>query len=360
MKIAIVTDAWRPQTNGVVTTLTRTVDCLKALGHEVIMMTPENLPTIPCPTYPEIRLALFQGRRVALWLREELPDALHIATEGPLGLAARRAAKRQNLAFTTSYHTQFPQYLRARYPLPEFVTYAWLRWFHSAATRTLVGTEHVRGELTRNRFNNLVLWSRGVDTELFRPRADAKEQTGLAGKGPILMFVGRVAVEKSVEDLLRADVVGTKVVVGDGPALADFKARYPQAIFTGYQYGEQLATLLAAADVFVFPSRTDTFGLVMLEAMASGVPVAAYPVTGPIDVVVDGQVGCLRADLTQAIEGALKIDRAAARDYAMGYRWENATAQFLSHLVGARSHRPLISSVTSRSGYSNSASTRIG
>ena len=339
MKIAIVTDAWRPQTNGVVTTLSRTAACLRAFGHDVILMTPENLWTIPCPTYPEIRLALFQGRHVASWLEHERLDALHIATEGPLGMAARRAALRQNLSFTTSYHTQFPQYLRARYPLPEGVTYAGLRWFHSRAERTLVGTEHVRRELERHGFRNLVLWSRGVDTELFHPRADAKERAGLAGRGPVLMFVGRVAVEKSVEDLLRVPVAGTKVIVGDGPALHELKARYPEAIFTGYKYGEELATLLAAADVFVFPSRTDTFGLVMLEAMASGVPVAAYPVTGPIDVVVDGKVGCLREDLKEAIAGALLIDRAAAREYAMGFRWENASTQFLNHLVDARAPR---------------------
>ena len=341
MKIAIVTDAWRPQTNGVVTTLTRTAGCLTAFGHDVTMMTPENLWTIPCPTYPEIRLALFQGRRVARWLESERPDCLHIATEGPLGMAARRAAIRQDLAFTTSYHTQFPQYLRARYPLPESVTYAGLRWFHSRATRTLVGTEHVRRELERNGFRNLVLWSRGVDTQLFKPRADAKKLAGLEGRGPILMFVGRVAVEKSVEDLLKARVPGTKVVVGDGPALVELKARYPEAIFTGFKYGEELATLVAAADVFVFPSRTDTFGLVMLEAMACGVPVAAYPVTGPIDVVKDGVVGCLNEDLNAAIEGALAIDRAAPREYALGFRWENATQQFLGHLVDARAHRTL-------------------
>ena len=337
MKIAIVTDAWRPQTNGVVTTLTRTMECLRGFGHEVVSMTPEGLPTIPCPTYPEIRLALFQGRHVARWLDREQPDAIHIATEGPLGLAARSAALRRGWAFTTSYHTQFPQYLRARYPLPMGVTYAWLRWFHSKAARTLVGTEHVRSELAANRFRNLVLWSRGVDTELFRPRAGAREQAGLAHvQGPILMFVGRVAVEKSVEDLLALEVPGTKVIVGDGPALPELKAKYPQAIFTGYRYGEELATTLAAADVFVFPSRTDTFGLVMLEAMASGVPVAAYPVTGPIDVVRNGEVGVLDEDLARAVRGALAIDRARARDYALGFRWENASSQFLNHLADAR------------------------
>jgi len=332
MKVAIVTDAWRPQTNGVVTTLMRTSDCLAALGHEVVRMTPEGLPTIPCPSYPEIRLALFQGRRVARWLAAERPDALHIATEGPLGLAARNAALRGGLRFTTSYHTQFPQYLRARYPIPECATYAMLRHFHGAATRTMVGTKEVRRDLKRHGFRHLVHWGRGVDTELFRPRPE----TRLPYPGPVLIYVGRVAVEKSIEDFCRADVPGTKLVVGGGPALGKLKARYPGVVFPGYKYGEELATLLAGSDCFVFPSRTDTFGLVMLEAMASGLPVAAYPVTGPIDVVRNGETGCLREDLALAITDALALSREACRRQALEYRWENATRQFLGNLVEAR------------------------
>ncbi len=322
MKVAIVTDAWRPQTNGVVTTLAHTAGCLQALGHDVAMMTPEGLPTIPCPTYPEIRLALFQGRRVAAWLERERPDALHVATEGPLGLAARNAAIGAGLRFTTSYHTQFPQYLRARYPLPESCSYGLLRRFHAAAARTLVGTKEVRRDLRRHGFRNLVYWSRGVDTELFRPRPEAR----LSYAGPIMIYVGRVAVEKSVEDFCRARVAGTKLIVGDGPALADLRARYPEVVFTGFKYGEELASLFAGADCFVFPSRTDTFGLVMLEAMASGLPVAAYPVTGPIDVVREGETGCLRSDLAAAIEAALGLDPAACRAQALEYSWENGDA----------------------------------
>ncbi len=337
MKVAIVTDAWRPQTNGVVTTLSRTAECLGALGHDVVMMTPEGLRTFPCPTYPEIRLALFQGRRVASWLERERPDALHVATEGPLGLAARNAARRAGLRFTTSYHTQFPQYLRARYPLPERCSYGALRLFHGAAARTMVGTRAVRRDLKRHGFRNLVYWSRGVDTELFRPRPEAR----LPYPGPILIYVGRVAVEKSVEDFCRARVPGTKLVVGGGPALADLQARYPDVVFTGFRYGEELATLLAGADCFVFPSRTDTFGLVMLEAMASGLPVAAYPVTGPIDVVRDGETGCLRADLAEAIEAALGLGRSAPRLQALEYRWEQATRQYLGNLVEARGAAPV-------------------
>jgi glycosyltransferase involved in cell wall biosynthesis len=333
LKVAIVTDAWRPQTNGVVTTLARTAECLSGLGHAVTLMTPEGLWTVPCPTYPEIRLALFQRRRVAAWLERERPDALHIATEGPLGLAARNAALRAGLAFTTSYHTQFPQYLRARYPLPERCSYGLLRAFHGRAARTMVGTKEVRRDLRRHGFRHLVLWSRGVDTQLFRPRPEVR----LAYPRPILIYVGRVAIEKSVEDFCRAQVPGTKLVVGGGPALADLAARYPAVVFTGFKYGEELAALLAGADCFVFPSRTDTFGLVMLEAMASGLPVAAYPVTGPIDVVREGETGCLRAELAQAIAAALALDRDRCRAQALEYRWESATRQFLDNVVDVRS-----------------------
>lgn len=336
MKIAIATDAWRPQTNGVVTTIERTVACLRDLGHEVVLATPEGRRTFPCPTYPEIRLAAFQRRPLERWLETERPEALHVVTEGTLGLAARRAALRLGLAFTTSYHTQFPQYLRARYPIPAGVTYAWLRWFHSAAARTMVNTDRVRRELAARGFRNLVGWTRGVDTVLFRPRPGAT----LPYPRPVLIYTGRVAVEKSVEDFLAARVPGTKVVVGGGPALAELRARYPDAVFTGYRYGEELATLLAAADCFVFPSRTDTFGIVLLEAMASGLPVAAYPVTGPIDVVRDGETGCLREDLAEAIAGALALDRARCREYALDWRWERATRQFLDNLVDANAPAP--------------------
>lgn len=336
MKIGIVSDAWRPQTNGVVTTLSQTAATLESMGHTVVLMTPEGLPTVPCPSYPEIRLALFQGRRVKRWIVDERPDALHIATEGPLGFAARAAAIRLGLSFTTSYHTQFPQYLRARYPIPESFSYAALRYFHGRASRTMVATPHVRSDLQRNGLRNLVLWSRGVDTELFRPRTDDSVRDELGHPGPLLLYVGRVAVEKSIEDFLAASVPGTKLVIGDGPALPDLRARYPEAVFLGFRYGKELARLIAAADVFVFPSRTDTFGIVMLEAMACGVPVAAYPTTGPIDVIRDGDVGVLDENLGRAIEGALRLDRNRCRAYALEFGWAKATAQFLSNLVDAR------------------------
>jgi len=331
VKIAIVTDAWRPQTNGVVTTLSRTAACLAEFGHDVTMMTPEGLRTIACPSYPEIRLALFAGRPVRRWLAAEAPDALHIATEGPLGLAARAAAISAGLRFTTSYHTQFPQYLSARYPIPRGLTFRLLRGFHARAARTMVGTAQVRRELRAQGFRNLVEWTRGVDTNLFRPRPEAR----LPYAGPVLIYVGRVAVEKGVEDFCRVAASGTKLVVGDGPQLAELRTRYPQVVFTGFKFGEELAGLLAGADCLVFPSRTDTFGLVMLEAMASGVPVAAYPVTGPIDVVRHGQTGCLDEQLDKAINGALALDRAPCRAQALEFRWENATRQFLDNLVDA-------------------------
>ncbi len=335
MKIAIVTDAWRPQVNGVVTTLTHTVETLGQLGHEVVVFSPNGLPTVQCPSYPEIRLALFQGRRLAAWLQQQQPDALHIATEGPLGLAARQAAVRFRLSFTTAYHTQFPQYLRARYPVPEWLSYGALRWFHALAARTMVGTRQVRRELRARGFRHLCHWTRGVDTALFRPRPEVK----LPYPGPIMVYAGRVAVEKGVEDFCQAEVSGTKVVIGGGPALADLQRRYPSVVFSGFQFGLNLAELLAGADCFVFPSRTDTFGLVMLEAMASGLPVAAYPVTGPRDLIREGETGCLRANLADAIVGALRLNSSACRTQALEYRWEFATRQFVNNLVDARTTR---------------------
>jgi glycosyltransferase involved in cell wall biosynthesis len=332
MRIAIVTDAWRPQTNGVVTTLQRTAAGLRALGHDVGLVTPEGRYTVPCPTYPEIRLALFERFAVARWLEAFEPDALHIATEGPLGMAARAYATGRGRAFTTSYHTQFPQYVSARLPLPESWVYAYLRCFHSRATRVMVGTEEMRRDLRRHGFRRVVPWTRGVDTELFVPRPDLKAATTV----PTLIYVGRVAVEKSVEDFCRLTLPSRKVVVGGGPQLAELRRRYPQVEFRGYLYGEELAAAYAAADCFVFPSRTDTFGLVMLEAMSCGLPVAAYPVTGPIDVVRDGETGCLRVDLREAVEGALRLDPAACRAQALASGWDKATSQFESNLVEFR------------------------
>jgi glycosyltransferase involved in cell wall biosynthesis len=262
-------------------------------------------------------------------LHEFSPDAVHIATEGPLGQAARQWCLREGMPFTTSYHTQFPQYIRARFPIPEGWSYAFLRRFHGAAQRVMVATEHIRRDLERNGFRNLAMWTRGVDLELFRPG----DRAFLPGTRPILLYAGRVAVEKNLEAFLGLESPGTKYVIGGGPALEELRARFPAAVFTGYKYGEELARHLASADVFVFPSRTDTFGLVLLEAMACGVPVAAYPVVGPIDVVRTGVSGCLHDDLATAVSGALQLDREACRRHALQFTWERATRQFLDNLA---------------------------
>jgi len=332
MKIALVTDAWLPQTNGVVRTLTITAEKLAQLGHEVVPITPLDFRTVPCPTYPEIRLSLFASSRVRQRLDALDPDAVHIATEGPLGLAARRWCLRHGRDFTTSYHTQFPEYVRARFPVPLGISYAFLRWFHGKAAHTLVATPSMRASLEARRFRNLAYWSRGVDTNLFRPR----DEPYLDVPRPIWLYFGRVSVEKGIEDFLAMDLPGTKLVVGDGPAAAALHSKYPDAVFTGYRFGEELARHVAAADVFVFPSRTDTFGLVLIEAMACGVPVAAYPVTGPIDVVAHGVTGVLSEDLRAAALAALKLDRGACREHALRYTWEAATHQFIAALTPMR------------------------
>jgi glycosyltransferase involved in cell wall biosynthesis len=328
MKIAIVTDAWEPQVNGVVTTLRNTAHCLEQSGYCIFLITPQGFTTVPAPTYPSVRLAVRPENKVRQTLTEFAPDAIHIATEGPLGLAARRHCKRAGLRFTTSYHTRFPEYIRMRLPVPVGVSYAWLRGFHAAAERTLVATESQRRELAARGFENLVVWSRGVDTHMFQPRGDAI----IDDPRPISLYAGRVAKEKNLEAFLDLKLPGTKYVVGDGPELARLRVRYPRVRFTGCKHGQELAACVAAADVFVFPSRTDTFGLVMLEAMACGVPVAAYPVAGPADVVVDGVTGVLNDDLHVAALTALTLDGTAAREYAHGRSWQAATQQLVDHL----------------------------
>ena len=332
MRLAIVTDAWLPQTNGVVRTLSVTSTLLQRSGHVVEVLEPRTFRTLPCPTYPEIRLAWRPYRRLAAQLTALDPDSVHIATEGPLGMAARRWCRRDGRAFTTSYHTRFPEYVRARVPVPLRLSYAHLRRFHGAAARTLVGTPSMLRALEERGFRNLALWSRGVDTELFRPRP----KSFLDLPRPIWLYFGRVAVEKGIDDFLRLDLPGTKLVVGDGPSLEECRRRYPAVVYAGYRHGEELAAYVAASDVFVFPSRTDTFGLVLLEAMACGVPVAAYPVTGPLDVVTAGVDGMLDEDLSAAALGALELDPQACREHALRYTWEAATGQFLENLVAAR------------------------
>jgi glycosyltransferase involved in cell wall biosynthesis len=312
--------------------LSRTSEALEAAGHHVRIFSPNGHRTVACPTYPEIRLALLPRKRLAAELDNYAPDAIHVATEGPLGLAAASHCRARMLAFTTSYHTQFPQYVRKRVPIPEGWTYALLRRHHGRARRTFVATEQQRRELVKHGFRNVVIWSRGVDTELFRPRG--REHLSLPR--PIFAYMGRVAVEKNLDAFLDLALPGTKVVIGDGPDRMALEARYRDAAFLGYRFGAELACALSSADVFVFPSRTDTFGLVMLEAMACGTPVAAFPVVGPIDVVSPGVTGVLDEDLGKAALAALAIDRDGCRRAVSGWTWQRASAQFLAHLVAVR------------------------
>lgn len=329
MRIAIVTDAWHPQVNGVVRTLATTSMHLTKRGHEVRTITPKDFRTVPCPSYPEIRLALFPGRAVASALADFAPHAIHIATEGPLGHAAHRHCRRHGLRFTTSFHTQFPEYLRLRAPVPITWSYAYLRHFHAHAERTLVPTESQRRRLVKRGFANLRIWARGVDTSIFRP----DDPVSYALPRPIHVYMGRVAVEKNIEAFLSLDLPGSKVVIGGGPDFDRLSAHFRDAHFLGPKYGRELARHLAGGDVFVFPSRTDTFGLVLLEAMACGLPVAAYPVSGPVDVVPDGTAGALDENLGRGIARALGMDREACIAYARGCSWERWTGVFESHLA---------------------------
>lgn len=329
MRIAIVTDAWRPQVNGVVTTLSRTCDELEAMGYTVRMISPEQFRTVPLPGYPEIRLAVFPGRGVSRSLDEFQPNFIHIATEGSLGLAGRTYCRRRKLKFTTAYHTQFPEYIARRIPIPLRWSYAALRRFHAAASHTMVATPGMRALLEARGFSNVCLWERGVDTELFRPLP----KTPRNNRQPVWIYVGRVAVEKNLEAFLSLDLPGICQIVGDGPQLEQYRRQYPHAQFLGYRFGEELAATIAAADVFVFPSLTDTFGLVMLEAMACGLPVAAFPVTGPVDVVNPGVTGVLNANLREAAFAALELDGQRCRDEALGRTWRRAATQFANNLV---------------------------
>jgi glycosyltransferase involved in cell wall biosynthesis len=328
MKIMIVTDAWEPQVNGVVRTLKNTTKELTALGHRVELLTPLEFKTIPCPTYPEIRLSLMPARHVKERIDTFAPDALHIATEGPLGMAARAYALRHKLPFTTAYHTRFPEYVKARFGIPLAMTYRFLHWFHRHSQAVMAPTPVVKHDLEHYGFTNVVLWTRGVDLDIFQPM-DSKV---LNSARPIFLYVGRVAVEKNVEAFLKLDLPGSKWVAGEGPALAELKSRYTDVNYLGVLSQPELAKVYAAADVFVFPSRTDTFGLVLLEAMACGTPVAAYPVTGPIDVLGTDGPGALNDDLREACLDALKIERADARAWAERFSWRAASEQFASHL----------------------------
>lgn len=332
MKLMIVTDAWRPQVNGVVRTLSTTQREMEAMGHEVNILSPLEFRTLPCPTYPDIRLSMLPGKKVEQRIRDFAPHALHIATEGPLGLAARRYAANNGVPFTTAYHTRFPEYVQARFMVPLSWTYSFLRWFHAPSRAVMAPTPKVKSDLEAYGFNNVVLWSRGVDLDIFR----MQESNRLGTEPPIFLYVGRVAVEKNIEAFLKLELPGSKWVAGDGPAMASLRAKYPEVNYLGVLNQHELAEVYASANVFVFPSKTDTFGLVLLEAMACGLPVAAYPVTGPIDVLANSNAGVMHEDLREACLAALKIDRAVARAHAEKFSWRAATEQFVGHLQLSR------------------------
>lgn len=331
MRLLIATDAWRPQINGVVRSLEYMAAEAPHFGVEVAFLTPERFRSFPMPTYPEIRLSLAGPGRVARIVDEIRPTHLHIATEGPIGLALRIACSRQGRGFTTSYHTRFPEYVSARTPIPESWSYRALRRFHWGSRALMVSTPSLERELVARGFRNIARWTRGVDTTLFRPRGERV----LDGPFPIFLYVGRVAVEKNLEAFLSLDLPGTKVVVGDGPARSELERRYPSARFLGALTGEALARVYASSDVFVFPSLTDTFGIVLLEALASGLPVAAFPVTGPTDVIGSSGCGVLKADLREAALEALAIPRERCRAYGETFTWKESARQFFSTIEAA-------------------------
>jgi glycosyltransferase involved in cell wall biosynthesis len=331
-RLLILTDAWAPQVNGVVRTLETLGKDLAAMGHEVRYGTPEGRFTLPLPTYGEIRLAIFPRRSLEKMIDDFKPDAIHIATEGTIGLSARAICLKRNIPFTTSFHTRFPEYVNARFPfVSKSVVYRFLRWFHGPATTMMVATPSLKHELEEQGFRNVRIWSRGVDVNVFRPIPGFE----LPYRRPIWLYVGRVAVEKNIEAFLALDLPGTKVIIGEGPARARLEQIHPEARFLGPKVGEDLVRHYSASDVFVFPSKTDTFGLVMLEALACGVPVAAYPVQGPRDVIGDSPVAALDDDLRTACLNALDIPREACRAYALSRSWRACTEQFLSNLPPA-------------------------
>ena len=330
-KITIVTDAWLPQVNGVVRSIQQTNQELERMGIEVSMITPQTFRNIPCPTYPEIRLSVATYWQVARAIEASSPGAVHIATEGPLGLLARRWCLKNRIPFSTSYHTRFPEYVAARFPVPIRWMQAFVRWFHNAGNGCMVATASLERELAKIGLRNLLRWSRGIDQTMFAPIPPEDRPFGLPR--PIFLTVGRVSVEKNLPAFLDLDLPGSKAVVGDGPARVELERRYPDVLFTGLKTGKDLARAYAQADVFVFPSRTDTFGNTILEALASGVPVAAYPVTGPIDIIEPGsRAGVLDEDLRRACLAALHCSREDARALAQTFTWEAASRQFLHNI----------------------------
>jgi len=330
MRILVATDAWYPQVNGVVRTYERLAQEAPKLGAEVSFLVPSLFRTLPCPTYPEIRLALATPRAIARHIDEMRPDFIHIATEGPIGLMTRRYCRKMKRPFTTSYHTRFPEYVSARLPVPESWCYGFQRRFHNSGAGLFVATASVEDDLRARGFERMMRWTRGVDVELFKPR-----DVRVFGEQKVFLYVGRIAIEKNIKAFLDLDLPGRKVLVGSGPQLAELQRAYPDVLFTGPKHGEELAEAYCSADVFVFPSLTDTFGLVLLEALACGVPVAAFPVCGPKDVLTDPACGALGTDLQAAALKALHLDREAARAHALGYSWENSASEFIDNVLAA-------------------------
>jgi glycosyltransferase involved in cell wall biosynthesis len=335
MRILVATDAWHPQVNGVVRTLTNMAEAARAFGVEISFLTPQSFRTFAMPSYPDLRLALPGPARIARLIAAARPDSIHIATEGPIGLLVRRYCRQHKLPFTTSFHTRFPEYISARLPIPEPWIWTALRAFHGPSQAVMAATPALAGELRARGFRNVVLWPRGVDAGQFHPRT-----ADLGLPRPVFLCVGRVAVEKNLEAFLDLDLPGTKVIVGDGPARAALTRKYPQAVFLGARQGEELAKAYAAADVFVFPSKTDTFGLVLLEALASGLPVAAFPVTGPRDVIGNEPVGALNDDLRIACLTAVTISPQACLAFAARHTWEASARAFVENITNVRADDP--------------------
>jgi glycosyltransferase involved in cell wall biosynthesis len=335
MRILVATDAWHPQVNGVVRTLAMMAEAAKEFGVDISFLTPQSFRTFAMPSYPDLRLALPGPTKTAQLIERARPDSIHIATEGPIGLLVRRYCRKHRLPFTTSFHTRFPEYISARLPVPESWIWAALRRFHGPSQAVMAATPALATELRQRGFRNVVLWPRGVDARLFHPRT-----VDLGLPRPIFVCVGRVAVEKNLEAFLELDLPGTKLIVGEGPARATLARKYPQAVFLGARQGEELAQAYAASDVFVFPSRTDTFGLVLLEALASGLPVAAFPVTGPRDVIGSAPVGVLNEDLRLACLQALTISPQACLEFAAKHTWEASARVFVDQMADIRHADP--------------------
>src|ERR1700716_839942 len=335
MRILVATDAWHPQVNGVVRTLIMMAEAARTFGVDVSFLTPLSFRTVATPSYPDVRLALPYPAKIARLIADARPDSIHIATEGPIGLLARRYCRQHRLPFTTSFHTRFPEYISARLPIPESWIWAALRAFHGPSQAVMAATPALAAELRSRGFRNVVLWPRGVDAGLFHPRP-----VDLGLPRPVFLCVGRVAVEKNLEAFLDLDLPGTKVIVGDGPALMALAGNYLQAVFLGARQGDALAEAYAAADVFVFPRKTDTFGLVLLEALASGLPVGAFPVTGPRDVIGTEPVGVLNDDLQAACLSALTISPQACLAFAGKHGWEASARAFVENITNVRTFDP--------------------